>query len=120
MDGQRLIPSLRREHSAFENAGDPAGNDMGAAQIGLGESNQYAAMFVAGGEVDITDQARRQPGGIEARAFVDGIVEGKTRDRQRETSVGSLYERLAEVAPERLAGEQAALGIKHPFRLERL
>src|ERR1700756_2463186 len=53
MRGQRLIPSLRCEHGTLKSAGDPASDDMGAAQIGLREGNQYAALFVACGEVDI-------------------------------------------------------------------
>jgi hypothetical protein len=95
------------------------GHHMGATQIGLREHDQQRAVVLAHGEIDIADEPRQQPGAVEAGARVKRAVEGKARHRQRLAALAGLADRLVEVAPERLAREQAGIGIEHSVGLER-
>ena len=81
-------------------AGDATGDHMRTAQICLREGNQDCTLFVAGGEIDIADQARHQARGVETRARIEGFVERKTRNGERHAPVSGVGHCLAQVVPE--------------------
>ena len=88
-------------------------------QVGLRQRHHDGAVVVAGGEIDVADQPRQQPGAVEAGALLVGALEGKARQRQRQAAVGRLRHGGVEIAPEGVVGQKAGLRIDGAAGVER-
>src|SRR5690242_971640 len=99
--------AVLREHRRLQGRSDAAGDHMRIAQIRLREGDQDRAVFLAGGEVDRAGETRDQTCAIERGARIERSVEGEARKRQRLTAIARVRDRLAEIAEEAVAREQA-------------
>ena len=80
MSAWRLTGTPRRQHVAFQRAGDAPNNDMRVTQVSLREYGENVAISIASREIDVADQTGHQTGSIEADPRV-GFGERKTSDR---------------------------------------
>src|SRR3974390_1233404 len=95
--------AVRGQHGRFEKTGDATRDDVRAAQIRLGECDQYRSVVVAGREVDRAHEARDQARRVDAGARVKWPVESKSRERKRLAAVARFGDALVQIAKEIVA-----------------
>ncbi len=101
-----LLLAVGRQHGVLEHAGDPPRDDMGGAQVGLGENREDRVVGFAAGEIDLAHQPADQPRRVEAGAAV-GAVEGEARDRKADAAFLGVVDGAVEIAPERIMSREA-------------
>src|SRR5262249_39229601 len=84
-------------HGAPQHACDPACNQMGAAQIGLGKSREDRSVLLPTGEVDVAHEAAEKSRGIDVGATIGDAVEGEACDRKRAAGLLALLHGAPEV-----------------------
>src|SRR6516164_3892733 len=107
------------EHGAPELARDPTRNQMGAAQIGLGEGREDRTVLLLAGEIDAAHEAAEKSRGIDVGAAIGDAFESETCNRKRAASLLALLHRAAEIAQESLRAEQARVGIDDSLAFQR-
>src|SRR5499433_964512 len=108
-----------REHGASQHACDPACNQMGAAQIGLGKSREDRSVLLPAGEIDVAHEAAEKSRGIDVGATIGDAVEGEACNRKRTAGLLAFLHGAPEVAPEGLRSEQTRVWIDDALALER-
>src|SRR6516225_12150699 len=107
------------KHRAPQHACDPARNQMGAAQIGLGESCEDRSVLLAASKIDVAHEAAEKSRGIDVGAAIGDAVKGEACNRKRAAGFLALLHGAPEVAPEGLRSEQTRIWIDNALALER-